>query len=306
MCYATCQLSQTLLEFLLVVARLGSLDLCLDLGDTRSDSLLVAGTVDDGGILLADGDRLGRTEHLDRSLLQTDTFLLGDHGTTGQDGYIFQHLFAAVAEARRLDGTDLELRTQTVDNERRECFAIYVLSDDEQRTTTLYGRLQYGQQFLEVGDLLVVDQDIRFLHLHLHGLGVGHEVGADIAAVELHTLNDVDGGVHTLGLADGDDAVLRYFAHGVSDQATDLSVVVGADSSHLLDFVEVVANDNSVFLDLAHYGRDSLVDTALEVHRIGSGGNVLEAYAYDSLCQYGSRGGTITGLIAGLGGYLLD
>ena len=39
------------------------------------------------------------------------------------------------------------------------------------------------------GDLLLVDQDERVLKLSLHGLGISHEVGRDVAAVEFHAFN---------------------------------------------------------------------------------------------------------------------
>ena len=45
-----------------------------------------------------------------------------------------QHGLAAIAEARRLDGRDLQRAAQLVDDERRERFAFDVFRDDEQRT----------------------------------------------------------------------------------------------------------------------------------------------------------------------------
>ena len=53
------QLGQALLQLLLVVVGGGLLDLHLDLGDARLDVLLLAGAVDDGGVLLLDAHALG-------------------------------------------------------------------------------------------------------------------------------------------------------------------------------------------------------------------------------------------------------
>ena len=39
------------------------------------------------------------------------------------------------------------------------------------------------------GDLLVGDQDVGILDLGVHAVGVGDEVGRDVAAVELHALD---------------------------------------------------------------------------------------------------------------------
>lgn len=73
-----------------------------------------------------------------------------------------------------------------------------------------------------IADLLVVDKDIGVVVGALHLLSIGDEVGADVAAVELHTFDDFDGGVDTLGVLDGDDAVLGHFLHGLGDDVTDV------------------------------------------------------------------------------------
>ena len=271
-----------------------------------SDSLFVSSAVDDRRVVFADSDGLSRSEHLNRCALQLDTFLLADHRSAGEDSDVFEHLFAAVAEARSLHSADLQLRTQTIDNQSGQRFAIYVLCDDQQRTSALYSRFENRQQLFEVRDLLIIDQDIRLVHLHLHRLGVGDEIRADISAVKLHTLYHIDRGVHTFCLADSDDAVFRNFTHRVSNQFADLRVVVGRNSSYLFDLVEVVTDYHSVLLDLLYDSSDSFVDTAFEVEWVSSCGNVLQTHANDSLCQNGCGGGTITCLIAGLGSYFLN
>jgi hypothetical protein len=48
-------------------------------------------------------DLLGAAQVLDRGLLQRQAHFLGNHGAAGQDGHVFQHRLATVAEARRLD-----------------------------------------------------------------------------------------------------------------------------------------------------------------------------------------------------------
>ena len=50
------QLGQALLELLPVVVGVGVLDLGLDLVDPALDVVLVAGTLDDGGLVLGDDD----------------------------------------------------------------------------------------------------------------------------------------------------------------------------------------------------------------------------------------------------------
>ena len=104
------ELGQPLLQLLLVVVRGGVLDLLLDLADARLDVGLLAGAVDDGGVVLGDRHLLGLAEHLHRHVLELDAEILGDHLAAGQHGDVLQHGLAAVAEARRLHGGDLQAR----------------------------------------------------------------------------------------------------------------------------------------------------------------------------------------------------
>ena len=53
------QLGEALLELLAVVVGVGVLDLGLDLVDPALDVVLVAATLDDGGLVLGDDDPLG-------------------------------------------------------------------------------------------------------------------------------------------------------------------------------------------------------------------------------------------------------
>ena len=61
------ELGQTLLQLLTVVVRGGLLDLRLDLRHARLDVGLLAGAVDDRGVLLVDHHLLGAAEHVDAS-----------------------------------------------------------------------------------------------------------------------------------------------------------------------------------------------------------------------------------------------
>ena len=57
-----------------------------------------------------------------------------------------------------------------------------------------------------------------------HALGVGDEVGRDVAAVELHALDVLGLEGQALALLDGDDAVLADLVHHLGDQVADLRV----------------------------------------------------------------------------------
>ena len=75
-------------------------------------------------------------------------------------GDVLEHLLAAIAEARRLDGADLERAAQLVDDQRRERLAVDVLGDDEERLALLGDLLEQREELLHVRDLLLVDEDV--------------------------------------------------------------------------------------------------------------------------------------------------
>ncbi len=144
------------------------------------------------------------------------------------------------------------------------------------------------------------------VHDALHLLGVGHEVGRDVAAVELHAFNHFYGGFGALGFVDGDDAFALYFLHGFGDESADGVVVVCRYACHVLNLLEVVAYFLRLCADAFYHGGYGLVDAALEVHGVGTCGDVLETYADDGLCEHGSGGCAVACVVAGLGCHFLD
>src|ERR1700680_2499129 len=120
------ELGQTLLQLLTVVVRGGFLDLRLDLRNAGFDVGLLAGAVDDGGVLLVDHHLLGAAEHLQRDVLELDAEIFRDRGAAGQNRDVLQHRLAAIAEAGSLDGCDLQTAAQTVDDQCRQRLAFDV------------------------------------------------------------------------------------------------------------------------------------------------------------------------------------
>ena len=299
------QFGQTLLELFAVVVRGGLLDLLANLLTTGLDVGLGAGPIDDGGLFLADLDLLGGTQFVQGRLLQRQADLFGDHGRTGQDGDVLQHGLAAVTEAGGLDRTDLDDTAQAVDHQRRQSLALDVLGDDQQGLAGLGDPLKHREQLADVGDLLVVQQDEGVFEFRLLGLLLVDEVGGEVAAVELHALDDVELVVQGLALLDGDHTLLTDLAHGLGDDAADGLVGVGGDGADLGDLL-VVRTGLGDGLQLGHRRLDGLVDAAFQVHRVHAGGHRLEALADHGLGQHGRGGGAVTGHVAGLGGDLLD
>src|SRR6266436_2176530 len=145
------ELGQTLLQLFTVVVRGGFLDLRLDLRDAGFDVGLLAGAVDDGGVLLVDHHLLGATEHGERDVLELDAEIFRDRLAAGQNRDVLQHGLAAIAEARSLDGRDLQATAQTVDDEGGKRFAFDVFRDDDERLAGLHHGFQKRKHFVEVG-----------------------------------------------------------------------------------------------------------------------------------------------------------
>ena len=214
-----------------------------------------------------------------------------------------EHRLAAVAEARRLHGRDLEAAAQLVDDEGGERLALDVLGDDDQRLAGLHHRLEHRQHRLQAGELLLVQEHVGVLELGDHLLGVGDEVGREVAAVELHALDDLDLGVERLGLFDRDDALVADLLHRLGDHLADRRVAVRRNGADLGDFGRG-ADLLGALLDVLDDGGDRDVDAALEVHRVHAGGDRLGAFLHDRLGQHGRRGGAVAGHVVGLLGDL--
>ena len=230
--------------------------------------------------------------------------LLADDGAAGQDGDVTQHLLAAIAEARRLDGEDLDGAAELVHDERGEGLAVDVLGDD-QRGLALRDRLLEGREHvLDARDLLVGDQDERAVEDRLHPIGVGHEVGRDVAAVELHPFRVFLLEAQALALFDGDDAVLADLVHHLGDDLADFRIR-GADGGDGRDLLAVV--DRAGLLgDLGHDGLDGGLDAALDDHRVGPGGHDAEALGDHRLAEDDRGGRAVAGDVVGLGRDFLE
>src|SRR5712664_859766 len=147
---AACKLGQTLLQLLTVVVRGGFLDLRLDLIDPRFDVGLLAGAAHDRGVFLVDHHLLGATEHRERDVLPLDAEIFRNRMTAGQNPQGLKHRLAAIAEARSLDGCDLEAATQTVDDEGGQGLAFDVFGDYHKRLAALHYGFQQRKQFIQL------------------------------------------------------------------------------------------------------------------------------------------------------------
>ena len=298
------QLGETLLELLTVVVGVGVLDLATDLGDATSDLVGIAGAVDDRALVLRHADGTGAAEQLEGDGVELETDLLGDDLATGEDRDVREHRLAAITEAGGLDGDRLERALDLVDEQAGESLSVDVLRDHQERLAALDDLLQHWQQIAQRGDLGVDDEDVRVVEDGLHTLGVGDEVRRDVALVEAHALGELKLEPEGVRLLDGDDAFLADLVHRLGDDLADRGVSGGdrRGGRDLLAGLDVGSHRR----ELGHDCSDSLLDAALERHRVGAGGDVAQTFAHHRLGEHGGRRRAVAGDVVGLLGDLLD
>src|SRR6266566_4078253 len=299
------ELREPLLQLLLVVIGRGLLDRRLDFLDAALDRLGFALSADDRRVVLVDHDPLRLAEIVERRVLELQAHLLRDHlRRASEHRDVGQHLLAAVAEARRLHGTHLQRAAQLVDHQGRQRLTLHVLRDDEQRPTGLCHLLEDGEQVLHGRDLLVVDQDVGVLEDRLHLLGIGDEIGRQVAAIELHPLDRLERGLEALRLLDRDHAILADLLHRLGDQVADLLVVVRGDGADLSDLLPASGGHRDLLQLLDHHLHRP-VDPALQRHGVRAGRDRLQPFAEDGLGEHRRRRRAVAGEVRRLGRHFL-
>jgi len=156
-------------------------------------------------------------------------------------------------------------------------------------------------QVLDAGDLLFVDENIGVLEDALHRLRIGDEVGGEITAVELHSLDDLEVGFEALAFPTVITAVLADFFHRVGQDVADFDVAVGGDRAHLGNGLLGLALDGHLF-QLGHDVFDGLVHPALHFDGVDAGDDG-PLPRYKSLRPRMVGGGcSVTGDVGGLAG----
>src|SRR5262249_21069011 len=146
---------------------------------------------------------------------------------------------------------------------------------------------------------LLVDQDVRVFELSDHFLRVRHEIGREIAAVELHAFDNVEFGLEALRLLDRDDALIADLLHGLGNHLADIALAISRDRADLGDLL-VRGDLFRAFLDALDDGFDREVDATLQIHWIHARSHRLGALADDRLREQRRGRGAIAGLLAGL------
>ena len=146
-----------------------------------------------------------------------------------------------------------------------------------------------------------MQEDVDVLELGNHLVGIGDEVGGEVAAVELHALDDVEFGVERLGFFNRDDAFIADLLHGLGDHLANVLLAIGGDGANLADFFGALDLLRAL-LDVLDGGAHSEIDAALQIHRVHAGGNRLRTFAHDRLSEHAGRGGAVARDVIRLGG----
>src|SRR5262249_30011523 len=136
------ELGETFLQLLAVVVGSSVLNLLLDLSNPAFDIFLLAGAVDNGGVILGNRHTLGMPQHFHGDVLKLDTEILGDQLAASEYGDVLQHRLTAVAESGRLDCGDFQSAAELVDYQGGKRLALHVFSNHKQGAACLHHPLE--------------------------------------------------------------------------------------------------------------------------------------------------------------------
>ena len=162
-----------------------------------------------------------------------------------------------------------------------------------------------------MANLLLEDQNRGLFQYHFHASGIGDEIGAQVAAIKLHSLHSLQKGMPGFRILDGDNAILADRLHCSSYDFANFPVAVGRDGSHLGDgtlihrlrqLAKCAAFDPlSVLVASANNRNHCLFDAAPQCHRVGARRHRLHTFAEDGLRKNRRRGGAVARHVARLG-----
>ena len=237
--------------------------------------------------------------------VQGQAGILADDRGSGQRCNILEQGLAPVAETGGFDGNAADGAAQLVHHQGRQSLALHILGDDRQGPAAGLGNLfQSRHNVVDRADLAVGNQQQRLLEGHFHPLGVGYEVGGQIAPVEAHSLGNVHFVGHTLGFLNGDDPFPAHLVHGLGNQLGDAFLVgrQGGDPGHLFPIFHGDGHSDQ----FVHHGGHGAVNARFQAHPVGPGGDVHKALPHHSAGQHYRGSGAVAHHIVGFGGRLLD
>ena len=250
-----------------------------------TDCILVASTINDGGVVLGDADLMSLSQVIKGCAVELTAHIFRNDMAAGQDSDIFEHCLTAITESRSFDSCAFQCAAESVDYEGCQSFAFYVFSNDQEFLAASSYLFEELEHILKHVDLLVGDEDQRIVDNAFHLVRISYHVRAEVAAVELHAFYDSQVGSHGLGIFNSDNAVIADFVHSISNQFAD-GLVSGGNGCNVSDcFLAFYLN--SLFLDFAYENFDSLFDALLQDHRVCTCCYVSHAFMDHGLSQEG-------------------
>src|SRR5699024_8616243 len=144
------------------------LNCLLDLSNSVCDGSFIAASVNDNCVFFLDLNRFCTSKLLHRCLFEIQAKLLGDHLSACQDCDILKHLFSSVAISRCFYSRNIKCTAQFVDDQCCKSFTFYILRDDQKSCSGLHDLLKERKNILNIGDLLICDQNIRIFQNCFH------------------------------------------------------------------------------------------------------------------------------------------
>ncbi len=284
-----------LLQLFFVVVGIASFEFFAQLGDAllHVAFIAIARFGDDGGIFFGDGDFAGNSQHVQRHVFQAEPDFFGDHLPAGEDGDVLEHGFAAIAKSGCLNRARIEHAPGFIHHQRSQGFAFYVFGDYQQGLAGAGDFFQHWHQVLNDVDFLVGYQDADVFVFSQHPLLIGDEVGRDVAAIDLHPLDDIEFGCQGFRFFNGDYPVGGDFFHRFGNHFADFFVVTGGDGGDLLDRGSF--NWLGHRFDFFNQLGDGFVDAAPHGYGIRPGCDVPQAFPYHCLRQDCGGGGAVAG-----------
>ena len=133
---------------------------------TAANANRAAAAADDDRIVRGDLDLLRTAQVRKLDTFQVDAQVLEDRRTAGQNPDVAHDRLAPIAVAGSFHGRASEGAAQSVDDQRRQSFAVDILGQNEQRLAGLGHLFEQRQQLLHARKLILIDENARIAGDH--------------------------------------------------------------------------------------------------------------------------------------------
>ena len=206
---ATNQASNTLLQLLGVVGAVGFRQFLFELTDSLRHISIARGLPGNNrGGVLGDDNLFRRAQHIDGDVIQSQSASFGHKLRLGHNGNILQHRHPSLTETRGFHGRHFDGTAHLVHHQGGKGFPFQILGNQQQRLTGLGRAFQNPQNLLEGADFCIGHQHKSVFQNSLRALLIGHEIGRNIAAIKLHSLDNIHRGGLGFRLFNGNHAIL--------------------------------------------------------------------------------------------------